>query len=251
MPAPFSVGVSEVDSARFGLVYVRANNVAAADVSGLLAYCREHGAGVCVARCDVGDFAAMEALENEGFRLKDTLVYYEAALEMTAIPEPRLAIPIRPVKPGEAGAVGALARAAFADYFSHYHADLRFDRSEVDDAFVDWARRSAMDKSVADEVFVADDGGMLAGFATLRFNDAEEGEGVLFGVHPEYQGKGIYRDFMITGMRWCLEHDRSRMIVSTQINNYTVQRAWVRLGFLHYRSFYTLHKWFVRGARAL
>ena len=34
------------------------------------------------------------------------------------------------------------------------------------------------------------------------------------------------------------------MIVSTQINNYTVQRAWVRLGFLHYRSFYTLHKWF-------
>src|SRR5579885_2108108 len=106
MPAPFSVGVSEVDSARFGLVYVRANNVAAADVSGLLAYCREHGAGVCVARCDVGDFAAMEALENEGFRLKDTLVYYEAALERTAIPEPRLAIPIRPVKPGEAGAVG-------------------------------------------------------------------------------------------------------------------------------------------------
>jgi RimJ/RimL family protein N-acetyltransferase len=244
MPVRFSIGISKVDTDRFGFVYVRANYVAEADIADMLAYCRDHGAGVCVARCDVGDFAAMEALENAGFRLKDTLVYYEATLEPSTIPMPRSAVPIRAVRPGEGDAVSALARAAFADYFSHYHADPRFDRGKVDDAFVDWAQRSCADKGVADEVFVADDGGTLGGFATLRFNDATEGEGVLFGVHPAYQGMGIYRDFMTTGMQWCLEHGRRRMIVSTQINNYTVQRAWVRLGFLHYRSFYTLHKWF-------
>jgi len=244
VPARFSIAISAADTDRFGLVYVRANHVAKSDIAGMLAYCREHRAGVCVARCDAGDFAAMEALEDESFRLKDTLVYYEATLDPSAIPAPRLAVPVRAVKAGEGDAVGALARAAFTDYFSHYHADPRLDRGKVDDAFVDWARRSCADKSVADEVFVADDGGTLGGFATLRFNDATEGEGVLFGVHPNYQGKGIYRDFMITGMRWCLEHGRGRMIVSTQINNYTVQRAWVRLGFRHYRSFYTLHKWF-------
>jgi GNAT superfamily N-acetyltransferase len=244
VPAPFSIGISETDTDRFGLVYVRATNVAKSNIADALAYCRRHGAGVCIARCDAGDFAAMEALEDEGFRLKDTLLYYEATLTQAPIPEPRLAIPIRAATAGEGDAVGALARAAFADYFSHYHADLGFDRAKVDDAFVDWARRSCQDQSVADRVFVADDGDALGGFATLRFNDGAEGEGILFGVHPSYQGKGIYRDFMITGMRWCLEHGRTRMIVSTQINNYTVQRAWVRLGFVHYRSFYTLHKWF-------
>jgi GNAT superfamily N-acetyltransferase len=244
VPAPFSIAISEVDTDRFGLVYIRATNIAKSDIAEALAYCRRHGAGVCVARCDASDFATMEALEDEGFRLKDTLLYYEATLTRSAIPEPRLAIPIRALRAGEAEAVGVLARAAFADYFSHYHADPRFDRGTVDDAFVDWAHRSCRDKKVADEVFVADDGGTLGGFATVRFNDATEGEGILFGVHPKYQGKGIYRDFMITGMRWCLDHGRTRMIVSTQINNYTVQRAWVRLGFLHYRSFYTLHKWF-------
>jgi len=244
MPAPFSIGISEADTNRFGLVYVRATNIAKSDIPDALAYCRGHGAGVCVARCDASDFATMEALETEGFRLKDTLLYYEAPLVRAAIPAPHLAIPIRAAAAQEADAVGSLARAAFADYFSHYHADLRFDRGKVDDAFVDWARRSCRDKSVADEVLVADDRGVLGGFATLRFNDATEGEGVLFGVHPKYQGKGIYRDFMIAGMIWCLDHGRTRMIVSTQINNYTVQRAWVRLGFVHYRSFYTLHKWF-------
>lgn len=244
MSAPFSVAISEVDSDRFGLVYVRATDVAKPNIADALAFCRRHGAGVCVARCDAGDFPAMEALEDEGFRLKDTLLYYEATLTRVAIPEPRLEVPIRTVKAGEGEAVGSLAKAAFADYFSHYHADLRFDRNRVDAVFVDWARRSCHDKSVAREVFVADDNGTLGGFATLQFNDETEGEGVLFGVHPKYQGKGIYRDFMIMGMRWCLDHGRRRMVVSTQINNYTVQRAWVRLGFVHYRSFYTLHKWF-------
>ena len=43
------------------------------------------------------------------------------------------------------------------------------------------------------EVLVAEVDGRLAGFATLRMNNSEEGEGVLFGVAPFAQGSGIYR----------------------------------------------------------
>lgn len=67
---------------------------------------------------------------------------------------------------------------------------------------------------------------------------------VVGGVHPDYAGKGIYRDFLITGMQWCLAQGRIRMVVSTQVNNYSVQRAWAQLGFKQYRSQYTFHKWF-------
>ena len=38
-----------------------------------------------------------------------------------------------------------------------------------------------------------------------------------------------------------------RLIVSTQINNYGVQRVWARLGFIHERSTYTFHKWYDRS----
>jgi GNAT superfamily N-acetyltransferase len=240
----FDIGISGPDTNRFGVTYVRATNIAKSNIGEALAFCRLHRAAVCVARCETGDLATMQALEEEGFRLRDTLLYYEARLDPSTVPAPRLSVPIRPAKPGEGEAVGAVAKLAFADYFSHYHADLRFDRAKVDEVFVDWARRSCMDKGVADDVLVADGGGELGGFATLRLNDATEGEGVLFAVHPRYQGKGIYRDFMIAGMRWCLEHGRTRMIVSTQVNNYTVQRAWARLGFVPYKSYYTVHKWF-------
>jgi GNAT superfamily N-acetyltransferase len=244
MTRSVKLSISEPDTRRFGIPYVRAQDLTFADLAATLDYCRGHDAGVCVARCGTGDFVTIHALEDEGFRLMDTLVYYQARLDDTPIPERRLALPIRSARAEESGAVGQLAAAAFKDYFSHYHADPRFDRRKVDEVFIDWASRSCLDKGVADEVFVADAGSDLGAFATMRFNDECEGEGVLFAVHPKQQGKGIYRDLMISGMRWCKDHGRGRMVVSTQVNNYTVQRAWIRLGFAIYKSFDTFHKWF-------
>jgi len=244
MTRSVKLSISEPDTRRFGTVYVRARELTTADLAATLDYCRAHNAGICVARCATGDFPTIHALEDEGFRLMDTLVYYRARLDGGVLPEQRLALPIRRARPEESDAVGRLAAAAFKDYFSHYHADPRFDRRKVDEVFVDWASRSCRDKSVADEVFVADAGAALGAFATMRLNDEVEGEGVLFAVHPEHQSKGVYRDLMISGMQWCRDHGRDRMVVSTQINNYTVQRAWIRLGFEICESFYTFHKWF-------
>jgi len=244
MSSSLELAISEPDTRRFGMPYVRAKNLTAGDLAAVLDYCRRHDAGICVARCSTGDFAAAHALEAAGFRLMDTLVYYRLELKGAAIPERALALPIRTARPAESAAVGRLAAAAFASYFSHYHADPRFDRRKVDEVFIDWAARSCADKAVADEVFVAAAGEELGAFATMRRNDAEEGEGVLFAVHPRHQSKGIYRDLMISGMQWCAERGCRRMVVSTQINNYAVQRVWTRLGFLTYESFYTFHKWF-------
>jgi GNAT superfamily N-acetyltransferase len=244
MTRSVKLSISELDTRRFGTPCVRAQDLTSADLAATLDYCRRQSAGVCVARCATGDFATIHAVEDEGFRLMDTLVYYQARLGDAPIPVRGTALPIRPARPDESGAVGLLAEAAFKDYFSHYHADPRFDRRKVDEVFIDWASRSCVDKSVADEVFVADAGHELGAFATLRFNDEIEGEGVLFAVHPEQQNKGIYRDLMISGMQWCRDHNRGRMVVSTQVNNHAVQRAWTRLGFVIYKSFYTFHKWF-------
>jgi len=84
----------------------------------------------------------------------------------------------------------------------------------------------------------------IVAFATLRRNSAEEGEGVLFGVAPEAQGRGIYRSLMIGAMLWFRTRGTARMVVSTQVTNAAVQKVWTRLGFEPWKSNYTFHKWF-------
>ncbi len=97
---------------------------------------------------------------------------------------------------------------------------------------------------MAAEVLIAEADSLLLGFATLRRNSDEEGEGVLFGVTPAAQGRGIYRSFMIRGMEWCAAQGATRMVVSTQITNVAVQKVWTRLGFEPHKSYLTFHRWF-------
>ena len=132
--------------------------------------------------------------------------------------------------------------ASFVDDFSQDRADPRWPREQVDASYIEWAQTSCT--GAADHVNAAELDRHIVGFATLRKNSPKESEGVLFGVHPNAQGKGVYRGFMIAGMEWCRDNDMSRMVVSTQVDNDTVQRAWSRLGFLHFKSFYTFHRRF-------
>jgi len=83
----------------------------------------------------------------------------------------------------------------------------------------------------------------LAAFATMRSNSPEEGEGVLFGVAPWAQGRGIYADLIRAGIEWCRARGQARMIVSTQITNLAVQKVWVRQGFEPSASYFTFHLW--------
>jgi RimJ/RimL family protein N-acetyltransferase len=242
--ADFTIALSEPDSTRFGFTCTRANVITKANIPEALDFSRRHGARVLMVRCDTGDIDTARALEDEGFRLADTLLYSRAELKKLQMPARNLALPIRCFAASDTEQIVDVARVLYTDYFGHYHADPLFDRAKVDEGYADWARRSCIDRSVAAEIFVAYDQERIGGFVTMRLNDAEDGEMVVGGVHPDYGGKGIYRDFLITGMEWCLAQGRIRMVVSTQVNNYAVQRAWAQLGFKQYQSQYTFHKWF-------
>jgi GNAT superfamily N-acetyltransferase len=110
--------------------------------------------------------------------------------------------------------------------------------------------RSCTASDVADEVLVAEKGGEVLGFATLRLNSPAQGEGVLFAVVSAAQGQGIYRSFMIGGMHWCAARGATSMVVSTQLTNIAVQKVWVRVGFEPDHATYTFHKWFEAGKAA-
>jgi GNAT superfamily N-acetyltransferase len=237
------ISLSAIDQERFGIVTARDPLVTPATLNEALDFCRSNAVEMLIARCSTDDLSTAQRLEDAGGRLMDVLVYYTRVVVKGDLPENTCKCPIRSLREGDAEAVRDVATQTFKGYYGHYHADHRLDRKKCDEAYESWAYRSCTSRDPSTEVLVADDGA-IAGFATLRLNDPREGEGVLFGVAPRAQGAGIYRGFMVEGMRWCREQGAKRMVVSTQVTNLAVQKVWTRLGFEPDKSFYTFHVWF-------
>ena len=237
---------SQIDSERFGVRVARVH-VVPGNLSRVLAFCSAEQIDLLIARCATSELGNAQKMEAMGFLLMDTLVYYSFDLGKRAIPDDAPRAHVRKFVPGDEAQVERVAAEAFQGYYGHYHADPRLERGKCDEGYVSWAVRSCSSKQIATEVLVAERDNRIVGFATLRLNTPEEGEGVLFAVAPEAQGMGIYCSFMVDGMQWCKEQEVKRMVVSTQVTNVAAQKVWCRVGFEPARSYYTFHKWFSNG----
>jgi GNAT superfamily N-acetyltransferase len=241
-----TIAFSEIDSDRFGVRIARAH-LGSGSLPPVLQFCISQQIDLLIARCLTTEFGTVHQMSEAGFLLMDALVYYAFDLSRRPIPDESPKVQIRTFRPEDKAQVQEVAAASFQGYFGHYHADPRLDRKKSDEGYTSWAVRSCVSKEVADEVLIAEREGRVVGFATLRINSPQEGEGVLFGVAPEAQGLGIYRSFMLSGMQWCKKQGVQRMVVSTQITNIAVQKVWCRVGFEPSHSYYTFHKWFTAG----
>ena len=242
--APASL--SALDEARFGVRTARALSLTADLLPQVMDFCRVEHVRFLIARCSTLNLPAAQAMENLGFRLMDTLVYFRRDLLVQPLPD-RREIPTHPVVPTDIEHVRQVAREAFRGYDSHYHADPRLDRAACDDLYVDWAVRSCSQKDLADEVLIADPGKKIHGFLALKILGTNDADGRLFAVIPEAQDRGIGQALLVDGLYWCREQGMQGMVISTQITNLASQVSWVRVGFTPDQSFYTFHKWFNKG----
>lgn len=236
--------ISEVDKERFGFKTARITGVSAGMIASVLDFCSKEKVQLLIARCDMSHLDAAQSMEQHGFLLMDTLVYYAFDLVRNAIPADNGAVVVRPVRPDEEKAIIAVATESFRGYLGHYHTDSRLDKTACDEAYADWARKAFASR--CDENFLAGElNGHVVAFGVLRINNPEEGEMFLGGVHPDFQGQGIYHSFLCKAMQWCLARKAKRMVISTQLQNISVQKVLVKLGFEISRGCYTYHKWFV------
>lgn len=240
----FSIALSPLDEQRFGIRTARANDVTVHDVPALQRFCADNQVQMLIVRMAVQELSAVQLLEGRGARLMDTLVYYAFKYPRNAVPErdPRYAM--RPAQAADLPMLKELAAQSFQGYYGHYHADSRLDNLAADAVYEDWAVKSVTDEGFADAVLVLDGADGLMGFATLRMNTPDEGEGVLYGVAPSAQGRGIYQAMITEGLHWVQAQGAQRMVVSTQITNVAVQKVWARAGYEFDRAYYTLHQWF-------
>lgn len=233
--------LSTIDEERFGVRTAKAFIAETGEIDAVMEFCKANKVEFLISRCPTSELKSVQEMEGLGFSLMDTLIYYSCDLRKSKIP---LDVSIRQVMSGEEGDVRAIAKESFRGYLGHYHADSRLEKDKCDEVYTDWAYKSCLSRDVAEAVLLAEYGDKIIGFATMRINEGREGEGVLFGVAPSFQGRGVYRQLMTSGMRWCIERGLGTMVVSTQITNTAVQKVWTRLGFEPVRSYYTFHKWF-------
>ncbi|TCP39525.1 GNAT family N-acetyltransferase [Rhodovulum marinum] len=237
------IELNDLETARFGIVAARVTDAQASPAE-IEAAARDRGVQMLTARVDVGDLPRVHALEEAGYRLMDTLVYYARGLDGVAdrAPSPAGEI-LRPATAADAPAVGQVARAAFAGYLGHYHADPRLGAAAADAAYVEWAETSVQTVGPRRPALVALQADRVVGFLTLRRNSDTEIEIVLNAVHPEAQRQGLYGRLVEHGMAAGRAAGCTRVIVSTQINNVAVQKVWARQGFCMSHGLYTFHKW--------
>lgn len=239
---------SQLDEKRFGVYVARAIDVNLDRLPVVLEFCHAQNVQLLIARCSTHELLSLQAMENAGFLLMDTLIYFEFNLHRRELP-PRHDLNIRTVEPQDVDAVKELSRQAFSGYDSHYHADTKLDRLACDELYVDWAVRSCSQKELADEVFVADSKNGILGFLVLKVDKIKIADCRLYAVSRHAQKSGVGQALLIEALHWCVKKGLDAMTISTQITNIASQKACIRVGFEPYNSFYTLHKWFDKGEK--
>jgi len=234
---------SPIDEARFGIRIARTHLDEPAALSEVLNWCADESIAMLIARCSVESITAVHALERHGARLMDTLIYFARDLDAASAVHVADGVTLRPADDADAPGVETAARAAFTHYHGHYHADPRLDPALCDEGYVEWAVKACRAPTPDAVMLVTIMDGQIAGFATVRLNTPDEGEGVLFGVAPGFQGRGLYRMLLTGAIAWCVERGAATMLYSTQITNIAAQTMMARLGFAFHHASYTFHLW--------
>ena len=237
-----SVQLSHWDSQFFGFSVARCTVRQPEDVDLALQWSRSRGVRLLITRCDAADTAAIHQMESAGFLLMDTFVRYRFDLRSKPVP-PAGELDVHSFRPRDVSAIREVAASAFRGYIGHFHRDLRLDRARCDQLYIEWAANSCQEKQLADDVLVAELDGHVVAFATLKTLTSSVAEGSLFGVHANAQGRGIYRALIAHSLEWCSVRGKEVMEVDSQVNNYSVQRVWQRLGYEIYASGHTFHCW--------
>jgi len=238
------ITLSPLDRQRFGVVTAKAGLLASDRAPALLDWCHAHQVQMLIARVPTSAIQLVQQLEQQGAFLTDTLLYYsrkQLTPDVAVLPD---GYRWRLATAADADNVAALAALTFTGYAGHYHADARLDQRAADAVYADWAANSCRHAAVADAVLLIEHGAALVAFATLKDRGDALLEGVLFGVHPEHQGRRLYQALMQQAQHWGHSHGYSAMTVSTQVLNLAVQKVWCRLGFEPSSSYYTFHQWF-------
>jgi acyl dehydratase/GNAT superfamily N-acetyltransferase len=235
---------SPLDSQRFGLRIFR-GTVDTVDDRALFADIVGNAMDVAIVRTPAGAGGNLQRLGRYGMHPihADTLVYYQVGLaEYTPKALRNVDLVFSEALPSDATELEALVARTFDGYRSHYHANPLLDREQILAGYAQWASGYLSPDQGGRVTWIARRGGKLVAYACCSHNrEANECEGILYGVHPDSAGGGLYGDLIRYTQARYRERGYGLMKVSTQIWNLAVQKVWNREGFVLSSAYDTFH----------
>jgi ribosomal protein S18 acetylase RimI-like enzyme len=245
---------STEDSDRFGIRIFRGTiNDHIENPSRLVDDIIRSEADLVVFRVPAGDVTLPVALANHGVSPihADTLVYYERDAKLPATQlSSNLPLEFHLANEADRSSLSNLATLAFGSYRSHYHANPELDPATIAAGYGEWAA-SCIAGSLSEqqnplgnhrETWTVRFERKIIAFATCVLNNQEKSAEILLNaVDPHYSGQGVYSSLLRRVVDVYHQRDMTCIRISTQVWNYTVQRTWVRQGFLLTRAYDTYH----------
>lgn len=197
---------------------------------------------VAILRFPIEAQEQLSRLERLGmsYLVADVLVYYQC--DLTRLDPPPLRnqdLEFEELDEQGLETLDALVATIFAEYRNHYSMNPIL-ACDLVDAYQEWARSYRTSDEDGKRCWLVKRNNRHVGFATCSF-EGEECEGVLYGVMPEASGGGVYCDLIRFTQRFFKERGHRKMKVSTQVQNYAVQKVWSREGFAMSEGYLTVH----------
>jgi dTDP-4-amino-4,6-dideoxy-D-galactose acyltransferase len=190
---------------------------------------------------DASDRQTVQLAERHGFHLADVRLTFERPCDEAAATEkPPGGADIRPAQADDVPALQAIARVSHRD--SRFYFDGRFPVERCDALYATWIARSC--QGFADQVFVGQCGGQVAGYTTVKQAAPDTAEIGLVGVAAAAQGRGLGPALVRAAVDWSAARGLARIVVVTQGRNRAAQRLYQRCGFLTHLLQLWYHCWF-------
>lgn len=174
----------------------------------------------------------------------DTLIYYHLEPGSLSLNAPSDCGGITNITSSDAQEVAEIASTAFSGYRSHYAASPQlFPSKEVDAGYAQWANNLSQATGAFGNnynLISRDDNGRPLGFIACTSHSDGSVEIILNAVTTLAQGAGVYAS-LLERIVYAASIEGKRLIVSTQVTNFRVQRAWIKQGFLPFQAMETLH----------
>lgn len=231
---------SEKESNRFQMNILRAS-MESLDIKALNNAILENQTDLTILRLPCENLPQISKLQNLGFPFfqTDTLVYYYVDFNEYQPKELKNSdLTFDFATNQDKNILSELVDKIFPGYTNHYNSNPYIDKQNILEGYKEWV----IDFIGAENkfVFLVKKQGEIIGFATCT-NENNEAEGVLYGVLPTASGGGVYSDIIRYTQSFMKDLGVNIMKVSTQVQNYAVQKVWSREGFFMKKSFATIH----------
>ena len=146
--------ISVLDTERFGFTVAKLPNTGE-NIEPILKGLKEFNTKLVIIRIDSTNIRLLNKLEKLGFETKDVQLTYNFDLTKEIPLHKPYEFTLRVFNSNDIPQIIRIAEISFHNY-GHYAADEKLERQKCFDIYTDWAKRSCMDKSIADEIIVAE-----------------------------------------------------------------------------------------------